>query len=163
MRNKSEGCMLQDEFNRLMEIFHSGAEGRQVNLQELFAQSLAFFEHLKGEMQTAGPEDKQEILRMMAEMYKQIMEEKKKICDKSGLSEEQLLAFADNPSNFSKEQWDALQQSKKLINKAGQELVKTISVVHVSDKSPLKAKESKPASPKTSTHKKPKRSDWKPS
>ena len=57
--------MIKDEFDRLMGLFHDAAGGKPVNLQHLFAQATAFFEHLKEELKQGSEEDKKEIFAVM--------------------------------------------------------------------------------------------------
>lgn len=118
--------MIKDEFNRLMKLFHQGTEGKQINLQELFSESMAFFEKLKEEFAQGTPEDRRDALKMMAEMHKEVIAESQKIIKNSGMSEEQLFAFAENPSNFTPEQWQEFQKSKSQIHAAGMELVESV-------------------------------------
>ena len=118
--------MLKDEFNRLIKLFQEGAEGKQINLEEVFSQSLEFFQHLKAQMETGNPEEKKEAMTMMAEMYKQMIAETKKISERSGLSEEQLMSYAENPANFTPDQWKQIQESRQKISEAGQDLSKVI-------------------------------------
>ncbi len=135
---------LRDEFNRLIKLFHEGAEGKKpVNLEEIFRSSLEFFEHLKAQIQTGTPDEKKEALMMMAELYNQMTAETKHITERSGLSEEQLVSFAENPGNFSPEQWRAIQESRQRITKAGQDLAKVIQMISQAGPSPEKPKEEK--------------------
>src|ERR1700722_366567 len=97
--------MLKDEYNHLIQLFRDGAEGKTINLAEVFSQSLEFFKQLKEQMEEGGPQEKKEAMTMMTELYQQMMAETKKIAEKSGFSEEQLMAYAENPANFSAEQW----------------------------------------------------------
>ncbi len=145
---------LRDEFNRLVKLFHEGAEGKQpINLEEIFRSSLEFFEHLKAQIQSGTPDEKKDALMMMAELYNQMMAETKRITERSGLSEEQLVSFAENPGNFSPEQWRAIQESRERIVRAGQDLAKVIQALSQAGPSP--AKEEKKPHPK-----KPKKTDW---
>lgn len=118
--------MIKDEFNRLMKLFRQGTQGKQINLQELFTESMAFFEQLKEEFAQGTPEERREALQMMAQMHKEVIAESQKIIKNSGMSEEQLFAFADNPSNFTPEQWQEFQKSKSQIHAAGMELVESV-------------------------------------
>jgi hypothetical protein len=147
--------MLKDEFNRLMKLFHEASEGKTPNLEEIFSQSLEFFEHLKEQIANGSPEDKKEALRMMSEMYAQMVSESKRISERSGMTEEQLAAFAENPANFSPEQWNAIQASKEKIMHAGHDLAKTIDATNKKDASAANHPEKK--HPKDKKHKK---SDW---
>ncbi len=130
--------MLKDEFEQLMALFHQAAEGKPVNLEEVFQHSLRMFEEMKEQIATGSPEDKIEAMRMMSEMYKQMITASKKITEASGLSEEQLSAFAENPANFSPEQWQSIQASKEQISKAGKDLVKKLQDVNKASKDPEK-------------------------
>lgn len=118
--------MLEDEFRRLIRLFEEASAGKKVNLEEVFKESLAFFEHLKAEIAKGTPEDKQEAMRMMKELYQQMVAQTKKICETTGLSEEQLVAYAENPQNFTPDQWRAIQESKQKISRVSNELVQTI-------------------------------------
>lgn len=91
--------MLKDEFEHLMNMFREGSEGK-ISLHVLFTESLAFFQRLKDEFEQASPEEKQELMEMMTRMNKQVMEESKRIMKISGMNEEQLLSFSDNPSQL---------------------------------------------------------------
>jgi hypothetical protein len=118
--------MLKDEYNRLIALFHEAAEGKTPNLEEIFSLSLAFFEHLKEQIAQGTPEDKKEAMRMMSELYSQMIAESKRISERSGMTEEQLVSFAENPSNFTSEQWNSIQASKEKIVQAGTDLAKSI-------------------------------------
>jgi len=119
--------MLKDEFNRLSQLFHGAAEGKEVNLEEVFKESLQFFEHLKEQIAKGSPEDKMQAIQMMTQMYQQMMAETKRITEKSGMTEAQLTAFAENPANFSKEQWASLQASRQQIQNVGENIAKVIT------------------------------------
>lgn len=115
--------MLQDEFDQLMGLFQSAAEGKPVNMEAIFKQSLTFFEKLKEQMSEGSQEDKMRAIQMMTKMYEQMMVETKKIAARAGMTEEQLAEFAKNPANFSKEQWEKFQLSKGEIEHIGEEII----------------------------------------
>lgn len=118
--------MLREEFNRLVQLFEDGAAGKPIDLNAVFSQSLDFFNHLRVQIETGGPDEKKEAMTMMSELYQRMMVETKKLCEHAGFSEEQLMAYAENPANFAPEQWRAIQESKEKIAQAGHELAKTI-------------------------------------
>jgi hypothetical protein len=129
---------LKDEYNQLIQLFRDGAEGKTINLAEVFSQSVEFFQHLKEQMEEGGPQEKKEAMAMMTELYQQMMAETKKITEKSGLTEEQLMAYAENPTNFSAEQWRQIQESKQKIAQAGQDLSKVVQQLTQGAPSPAK-------------------------
>jgi hypothetical protein len=151
-----ELIMLKDEFQRLMTLFHEAAEGKTTNLEEVFKQSLQIFQHMKEQMAAGTQEDKTEAMKLMAEMYQQMNAESKRISEVSGLTEEQLVAFAENPANFTPEQWSSIQASKEQIVNAGQDLATTLER---SDKTPQGVEQKKPEN-KGPKDKKGKKSEW---
>lgn len=118
--------MLKEEFNRLMNLFAQGAEGQAVNLDEVFKQSLVFFDHLNAQLQKGTDEEKKEAFLMMSEMYTQMMQQTKKISEKTGMSEEQLARYSENPSNFSPEQWAGIQEARRKMQVAGRGIAEAV-------------------------------------
>jgi len=148
--------MLKDEFKRLMALFHEAADGKTISLEEVFKQSLQVFEQMKEQIASGTQEDKVEAMRLMSEMYQQMIAESKHISETTGLSEEQLVSFAENPANFTPEQWNWIQASKEQIVNAGKDLVATLEK---SDK--LKqGSPDKPPENKGPKDKKGKKSQW---
>jgi hypothetical protein len=153
--------MLKDEFEHLLDLIRQGAEGKAVNLHEVFSESMTFFQHFKEEFERASPEEKKDLMQMMMAMNKEIMQESQKILKNSGMSEEQLVAFAENPSNFTPEQWKDFQESKAGIHKAGMELFKEVHKT-LPGTPPVKPHTVQPISKKEpGGPKKPHKTDWK--
>lgn len=126
--------MLKDEFKRLMDLFHEAAEGKTVNLEEVFKQSLQLFEYMKQQIASGSQEDKVEAMKLMSEMYQRMIAESKRISETTGMTEEQLVSFAENPANFTPEQWKAIQLSKEQIVHAGEDLAATLVKSNASQK-----------------------------
>lgn len=154
--------MLKDEFERLMKLFAEGAEGKPIPLDDVFRESLSFFSKLNTQLQKGDDEEKRQALMMMTEMYTQINQHIKKIAESSGMSEEQLSSYADNPGNFSSSEWMSIQEARNKMFQAGQSLAKSVEALNeatkkkhpeLSDESPTEAK-------KKGHVKRPKRSDW---
>lgn len=95
-------------------------------MQEIFQKSLEFIEHLKKELIEGDEDGKKAAARMMKELYQHMTEHTKIMCDKAGLTEEELIANAENPANFTLEQWQEMQESKQRLAQAGDDLVKLL-------------------------------------
>lgn len=149
--------MFKDRFDKLMKIFRHGEEGKSIDIKMLFSECLNLFEELKEELKDASPEERQDMMRMVGEMYKEILTETQKISQNSGMSEEQLIAFSENPSNFTPEQWAAIQDSRMKIHKAGQGLMRTIEKTK---SSPKEAHTHSVLPIRKEPSKKQKKSDW---
>lgn len=134
---------LREDFQRLMDKFQNeGSKRGKADLLELFKESLRLFEKLKDTLATCSDEEKKQVFEVMAEMHKFLMQETKKIAEKSGMSEEQLLRFSENPDNFSPSQWKALEVIKQKLDQTGKEVASLIR------KEPGKSSEGKSASAK---------------
>ncbi len=119
--------MFEEEYNNLMGSFAKLASGETANLEGVFKQVFAFFEALNGKLKTGSEEEKKEAMMMMNQMYQQMLQYSKQISEKTGMSEEQLATYAENPSNFSPEQWEAMQEVRKKMFTAGQNLAKLMT------------------------------------
>lgn len=156
--------MLQEEFSRLIYMYQEAAEGKGTSVQDIFQKSLDFIQLLKKEVAEGSEEDRQAAVRMMNELYQHMKNHTKTMCDRAGISEEEFIANAENPANFTPEQWRAMQVSRENLAHAGQDLVKLLrekreaagEVAPGSELMPPKATPEK----KSSKIKKPKKSDW---
>jgi len=83
---------------------------------------LFFFEHLKELIKSGTAEEKKEALQVMTEMYAQMQKETQKICEKTGMTPEQLNEFASDPKNFSADEFKAVQDAKEELTRVGQDL-----------------------------------------
>lgn len=104
---------MEDEFDRIMEFFNLSAEEKEKRLQEVFEDSVEYFERFKYIMMNGTPEEKKEAVKKVMILKRKIEEETKRVCDKTGLTPEQLAAYSNNPKNFSQEQWNAIEGAKK--------------------------------------------------
>lgn len=118
--------MLKEKFERLFHAFDKKAHGQEVNLESVFRDSIEFFQQLKRELQTATPEERKDLMHMVQEMNDKINEESYKICSKTGMSEQQLMEYAENPNNFSEHQWRTIQKGKGEMLKVGQQIGRII-------------------------------------
>lgn len=141
---------LQEEFSRLVYLYHQAAEGKGGSTQELFRQSTAFMEHLKTQLAAGDEEDRAEAVLMMKELHKEMRILTKIMADKAGVSEEELIAGSENPANYTPSQWQELQESKQRLAQAGENLTQEIQ-----GQNP-KA----PESPKKPVKKRTKKSHW---
>jgi hypothetical protein len=114
--------MLEDDFKRMMDYFHQTIEGKPINLEELCGESLQFFEKVRHAIENGTDKEKEEAMLLMSEMYKKLVSECKQLTEKTGMSEEQIMGFAENPNNFSQEQWQMLQDTRHHMTRTGEAL-----------------------------------------
>lgn len=118
--------MIREEFSRLIFMYQQAAEGKGGDVQDIFQKSLDFIELLKQMLIHGDQEDKMAAIRMMKELHQHMRDHTKIMCKKSGITEEELMANAENPANFTPEQWKKMQESKEKLAKEGEDLIKIL-------------------------------------
>lgn len=108
---------MSDEFERIMAFFSLSPEEKEARLQEVFEDSVEYFERFKHIMVNGTPEEKKKAVEKVMILKKRIEEETKRICEKTGMSEDQLAQYSSNPKNFTDDQWHAIEDAKKKLEK----------------------------------------------
>lgn len=105
--------MLKDDFEKLYDMLSRSADDKSLNLSDVLKESVHFFNALKEGLILAPLEERKEMLGMMQQLYSKLQEVYKLIAQRSGMSEEDLYAYSENPSNFSADQWRLMQDTKQ--------------------------------------------------
>jgi hypothetical protein len=112
-----------DDIKHLMQELQKSVDvNGAVNLQLLLQEALRLFEKLKAVLPETTEEERKQIIAKMAEMHSFLMGESKRLSSQTGLSEAQILRFAENPDNFSKEQWDLLRGVRSVMDSQGRDI-----------------------------------------
>ena len=85
----------------------------KVSLEDILKEAVVFFEVLRKEFPKAPKEEREEMIQMMTHLHTRLHEISKLTAEASGMSEDELSAFAENPSNFTPEQWQIVQSSRR--------------------------------------------------
>ena len=117
---------MEDEFDRIMAFFSLSPEEKESRLQEVFEDSVEYFERFKHIMVNGTPEEKKKAVEKVMILKKRIEEETKRICEKTGMTEEQLAQYSSNPKNFTGEQWNAIEGAKKKLESGVGEIRKIV-------------------------------------
>ncbi|MCP5506477.1 MAG: hypothetical protein H7A38_06310 [Chlamydiales bacterium] len=126
---------MEDEFDRIMEFFNLSPEEKEGRLQEVFEDSVEYFERFKYVMMNGTPEEKKEAVKKVMILKKKIEEETKRVCEKTGLTPQQLAAYSSDPKNFSPDQWNAIEGAKKKLEEGVGELKKQVQGQKPAEKS----------------------------
>lgn len=113
---------MKDEFKRLMSLLTQHQDGKGVNLNELLRASTAFFKDLQTSFLTADQADKKEILHMVNEMYAAMAAQAREISKTTGMSQDDIAEYVQNPDNFTPEQWKMLQETREKISSSSKEI-----------------------------------------
>lgn len=155
--------MIQDEFSRLIFMYQEASQGKMISVEDIFKRTLDFIEHLKEVLVTGDEEDKQAAVRMISELYNCMQELTQTLSRRSGMSEEQLLATAENRANYTPEQWKNIQESKQRMASAGQglaELLKPEEEASTKPETPATLMSKSRPAKKGFKGKRAKKSDW---
>lgn len=128
---------MQDEFERIMAFFDLSPEEKEGRLQEVFEDSVEYFERFKYVMLNGTKEEKKEAVKRVMMLKKKIEEETQRVCEKTGMTPEQLAAFSNNPKNFSEDQWHAIEGAKKKLEEGVGE-IKKVAQAKRSSRAPAK-------------------------
>lgn len=117
---------MEDEFDKIMEFFDLSPEEREGRMNEVFEDSVEYFERFKHIMLNGTKEEKQEAVKKVMMLKKKIEDETKRVCEKTGMTPEQLAAYSNNPKNFSPEQWESIQGAKKKLDEGVGDIKKMV-------------------------------------
>jgi hypothetical protein len=96
--------------------------GNKNLLADLVRQALGFCEKIKEILKDADAETKADLSKEMGDLKSFLASETGRLSKKMGLTEDEFVRYNENPENFSKEQWAALQGIKKNFAKKAKEL-----------------------------------------
>jgi len=113
---------MHQEFKRIMDFFKMSAEERGEKLESVFEDSLDFFERFRYILENGSFEEKKEVMEEFAQMQDKLREEMQKLQDTTGMSPDELEKIANDPENFSDEQWEVISKARGKIEKEAQEI-----------------------------------------
>lgn len=121
---------LKDEFSELFDVFNQDEDVKFEKFKDTLEETVKFSEKLKDTFLNGTEEEKQELQEFLEDMQSKIENEKNKLFQKMGISEEELKAFVTNKDNFSETEWNAMQEMKNYLQE----------VIDPSEKEPKRVK-----------------------
>ena len=134
---------MHEEFRKIMAFFSLDPDQKIGELDNVFKNSIEFFDKFKHILENGTPEEKNEIMNEIMQLQEKLQQETEKMCSETGLSEEQLKEYAQNQDNFSNDEWESIQGAKKKLERQAEELS---DILPTKKKAPAKDKK-----PKSST------------
>ncbi|MBS0629832.1 MAG: hypothetical protein JSS30_06375 [Verrucomicrobia bacterium] len=116
--------MIRKEYERLLGLL---SQGERVKLEEVLQEAVVFFETLRKEFPNADKETREEMVQMMTQLHSKLQEVAKTTAEASGMTEEELTAYAENPSNFTPEQWQLVQKTRRELYDSARKFSSTMS------------------------------------
>ncbi len=104
---------MEEQYHKLLDLIKKANGDKSFKLEDLLKEVIIFFDNIRGTYVSAPKEEKQELMKMMNQLYTHLQTISKQVSEKSGMTEADLKAYTEDSSNFSEEQWRFLQQSKE--------------------------------------------------
>jgi len=149
--------MIKQEYERLLGLLEQCHDTEKVTLEDLLKEAVVFFETLRKEFPTASKEDREEMIQMMTHLHSRLHEISKKTAEASGMSEDELSSYAENPSNFTPEQWQMVQGSRRQLYDSARKFSSSLEKEKKKKQAPQEEKPKKPIRRRT---RRPRRKDW---
>lgn len=118
--------MFKDEYKKLLSMLEGSKDLKNFNLEEMLKECVQFFEVLRAAYPSALKEERQDMLHMMTTLHAKLQEMSKELTKASGLTEEELYAYSENPSNFSPEHWRLVQESRKNLYESAKKFTQAV-------------------------------------
>lgn len=93
-----------------------------IDLALLLAEVVTLFDHLKTTLPKTNPEERGQIMEKMSHLHNFLIKESKRLSSQTGISEEQMIRFAENPDNFTKAQWNLLENIRGTLGSRTEEI-----------------------------------------
>lgn len=156
--------MIKKEYEKLIDLVEKGAR-LEASLEEILQESVVFFEKLRVEFPKADKEEREEMIHMMTTLHARLQEVAKQSAEASGMSEEELSVYAEDPSNFSPEQWRVVQSSRRKLYDSARKLSSAMEEQSRRKGAPGEAKEKEAGAtpkkkPTRSKTRRSKKGDW---
>ena len=149
--------MFKEEYEKLLALLEEGIDLEKMNLEDVLKEAVLFFEELRKEFPNAPKEEREEMIQMMTHLHAKLQEVSKKTAEASGMTEDELSVFAENPSNFTPEQWREVQTTKRKLYDSARKFSSTLEEKKKKEGESPKEGKKKPIRPRT---KRGRRKDW---
>ena len=103
---------MHEELKRIMNFFELDADNKAEHLQDVFKDTVEFFNRFKHTLEEGSAEEKKEIIDEVLSLQEKLQLQTDQMCESMEMSEEELKEFAENPENFTDEEWGTIQDAK---------------------------------------------------
>lgn len=103
---------IKEEYTKLIKLLDQSLDPEKFKLEDVLQEAVVFFDELRRVYPTAPKEERDEIMQMMQELHGRLQDVSQKVIEATGMSEEQVAEYSENPSNFSPEDWQLMQKTR---------------------------------------------------
>lgn len=117
---------IKEEYQNLVDIIDSAPKNSGIQSAAVLAAILSFFEKLQSQIPESGPEDRKSFRVMLDSLQEKLQKVVSFIGQETGMSGEQMAQYGANPSNFTPETWQELQEAEARLGASSRRLVQAI-------------------------------------
>ncbi len=101
-----------EEMKKLEAVIERGKE-QKIDLVDFMQECTQVFEKVATTTESGSGRQRQELLTALANAQEVLDREMEEVCKESGKGYEEVLAFVENPNNFSQDTWEVLQKTSR--------------------------------------------------
>ncbi len=103
---------MNDELKKIIEFFEMEPEEKSEHLEDVFSNTVEFFDRFKYTLENGSAEEKKQVVEDVLKLQEKLQIQTDEMCKSMDMSEDELKEFAQNPENFTEEEWEAIQDAK---------------------------------------------------
>ncbi len=115
---------LKEELPNFLDFFDQEDDVKVEKFEEAINEAMKFSEIMQDKAANGSEEEKKQIQEYLDDMRAKLEEEKNKLFEKIGISQEELKAFIENKDNFTEEEWQSMQQVKQYVKDQAEDALK---------------------------------------
>jgi hypothetical protein len=103
---------LKEDFSEIFDFFNMDENERIEKFEKVLTKIASFADKVQDKIQNGSKEENEELQKTLKEIQEKVEEEKVKLFQKIGISEDDLKTFLMDKNNFSQEEWQSMQEIK---------------------------------------------------
>jgi ATP-dependent Clp protease ATP-binding subunit ClpA len=117
--------MAKNVLETIREAFSNPEKFTPEAMETLVHDTLSFFNALRVQLESKDDREKAEAIQLAALLKAELEAQALRLCKTAGMDPQALEAFIKNPSHFSSEEWQAMEQAKGALDEYNQDLKAT--------------------------------------
>lgn len=113
---------MKDEYDKIIELFSLESKEKEKRLDEIFSLSIAFIEKYKHIQHDGSEEERKAMTEKLITLKEKIAQESRESEESLSLTKEEIKDLSQDEKNFTPEQWELLQKTKKALSTEKKEL-----------------------------------------
>lgn len=113
---------MSNVLEKIEEIFASPEKFSPQAMEKLIHETFSFFYELKDKLHSKDEKIREEAMQVASTLKNKLEEQAKVLCESTGMDPSMLENYINEPSHFSEEEWQAIQDAKSEISNLKQEL-----------------------------------------